>query len=136
MPDIYDDAVDFFIETPEEAYAAWNAPHEHPFGHLFAYATDTGYLPGNAHCGCPSQIVHCGRSVQGNPELATQIRQKNRDLVNPLYSERVLEDQLPKFAEVQRMFDAVLPGRCEALAARHERLLTGTKLDGFGKEVV
>lgn len=130
--DIYDVAVDYFIEsTKEETFQAWSAPNRHPYGYLFCHSTPTG-KPDHTY-GCPSQIAR-GALIQGDDDnsLAKAIRAKY-DIVQPLKNYEVDEGDLHKYAEIQRRINTIHPNRHEHLtrwAATHKE-----EIEAFQREL-
>lgn len=105
MSDIYDKAVKFLTEHPEEIYDAWARVEDHVAGCLFG-AVDKdplNYKPRGA-CGCLTQ-VKSGRIRACNSELTNRIRSDDRI---PNTGEHITVKHLPIFAEWQRVLDKEL----------------------------
>lgn len=114
MPDMYDKAIAYLKEHPDEIKQAWNAPWIFEGGPLFAYCTPDGRRDHDRNgttCGCLTQIRSGGRvprCVKGSQKL-TKLIQLDEQI--PDSPNRVTVDHLERFAYWQRRLDAKWPER-------------------------
>lgn len=106
MKDKYDLAIEYFTEHPEEIQHAWNEPFSARHGCLFVFLRDDLHF----NCGCPTQVKSHNREAQ-----TKELTQAVRALDLPSMPLDITVDNLPAFAEAQRLADRML-NRTDATA--------------------
>ena len=102
--DKYDEAVDLLRQNPDKITAAWCSPRSNPGGCLFELAKRSdGEL--RETDGCLTMIRSYDSCVYENEALTKEIRDDTRI---PNAKENLTPDNLPVFAEWQRLLDKEL----------------------------
>jgi hypothetical protein len=111
MNDVYDEAVYYFHQYPEEIPKAWATPSYHDYGFLFDFLTPSRryeiYLDHARGYGCASQVA-AGMNYAYTSELTQFCRAQD---ISPNFHTLVPSEQveyLEKFAIVQREADRLL----------------------------
>lgn len=108
--DIYDRAVAFLTNRPEQISRAWDDPFGHPAGILFQVASPSGNyqsaLDGIGYCGEICEIVS-GQAVAYTDEMTDIIRDDERipKIETDAEPPNIQIEHLEAFAEWQRLFD-------------------------------
>jgi len=116
--DAYDEAIEFFVENPDDLEEAWLHPDRHMYGYLFQYLTPDGKpgkRPDGKDCGDPTMVKSYERLTSEHPlvawtdELTVAIRSNewmHRYFGALLPHARIAA--LPGIAEAQRLADQML----------------------------